>query len=936
MPNPAPVRVAIDLETTGLQTETESIIEVGAVKFRGDEVLDTFESFIDPRRPLPYRIQRLTRITPAMLTGAPQMSAIAPQLRTFLGDLPLVGHNVGFDAAFLRRLQIAERNALLDTFELASLLLPSLTSYTLEQVGAALGLSALVHHRALADAHLSRAVLVALEARIADLPDPLLNELCGLAAPSKLATIALLRQEQQRRGQGGGAFPARGGTMGGAMSAKLHIDPAVLGTQVSKLAAAAPSTIVPVAGPTEAAPSADLRALIETALTEGQLALVQIAPQPERVVDVLVPALAWAVREGKRLVIAASSLASARAIGQTHLPRALASLPEAGELTQATLYEARDYLCLHRWYGAARKAPSLSADTLRGMAKLTMWMHQTETGTRDEINLNPTEQIAWEMVRAGETFLALPDCAYRGRGWCFGQRARGAALAAQVVVTTHAALLGGSDEPPGAAPRPAYVPPADGYLILDGHELEERLLAQASWSLEQESLLAELDQLGAGEEKRSSGLLANAAAQLPGTAGEAWGQQVARTRVAARDWFAALGTLASEGRPADQGGDFVPALRLDHAARALPAWGTVAEAWNTLEKRLHAVAETTAQAAQGLRRVAGAESLALELAAQGQQVRQMVRRGRESMAQPREGLVYWVRPPMLNGRRPRQGAPASEEMPALHGSPANVAAYCGPTIQGLGAGVVIVGTALAVDGRFEYTIERLGLPANIQATRQRMDYADQTLMLIPSDAAEPNAPAYQRMLNDAISQTAIALGGEMVVLLSSHTALRTTYAAIKPILESHDIMVLGQGIDGSLRQVWQNYRSQSRVVILGAGNMWEGWESEQARPRCLFIARLPLPALNDPPLAARAEQYGDAMQQFVVPQAALRLRQALNRLAWAQSDARRRNVVILYDRRVQTKSYGATILNTLPNVTQRTASLTLLGTTAREWLEAGT
>ncbi|HEX6122601.1 MAG TPA: 3'-5' exonuclease, partial [Ktedonobacterales bacterium] len=98
-----PVRVALDLETTGLHPEHDAIIEIGAVKFAGDEVLDTFEALVAPAIPLPYRIQRLTGIAPAKLRGAPPLVTVLPRLREFLGDLPLVGHNIPFDVAFLRR-----------------------------------------------------------------------------------------------------------------------------------------------------------------------------------------------------------------------------------------------------------------------------------------------------------------------------------------------------------------------------------------------------------------------------------------------------------------------------------------------------------------------------------------------------------------------------------------------------------------------------------------------------------------------------------------------------------------------------------------------------------------------------------------------------------------------------------------------------------------
>ena len=460
--------------------------------------------------------------------------------------------------------------------------------------------------------------------------------------------------------------------------------------------------------------------------------------------------------------------------------------------------------------------------------------------------------------------------------------------------------------------------------------LEDRLQQQASWSLEHEPLAASLDLLWRQEDRQPVGLLAQVGAYLPRANLDQDGQGVQRVRAAITAFLTAAEGLVAEDRGADQsGGEAFGAVQLADQARALASWGTVAEAWNTLERRLGTLAQSTAQVAQSLRAVPGADSLAMELAAQSQQLRLWMRRGHESIVQPREGMVYWIRPPQTFGRRPRSNAPATTELPSLHGSPTNLSHLGMAALLGAGKGVVITGTALAVDGHFEVTLERLGLPPSTSTLLSPANYAQQTLLLIPSDAPEPNAPAFQRGLQDAIVEVVSALGGNTVVLLASHTALRTTAAAIRPLLESRDIMVLAQGIDGSLRQLWQNFRTQPRVVILGAGNMWDGWESDGARPQCLFIGRLPMPALNDPLQAARATRYQDAMHQFVVPQAALRLRQALNRMAWEHAE---RNVVVLYDRRVHTKDYGAALLNSLPTLTTREESMTMLGSTARHWL----
>src|SRR5579885_1252064 len=159
-----PVRVALDLETTGLHAEQDAILEVAAVKFQGGTILDTMETLVAPGRSIPFRVQRLTGITPQQVADAPGFESIAHRLQQFLGDHPIVGHSIPFDAGFLRRRGLVRNNPLIDTFELATVLLPSLPSYNLGQVAQALGVPLVPgRHRAMVDTILAMKVFLALD-----------------------------------------------------------------------------------------------------------------------------------------------------------------------------------------------------------------------------------------------------------------------------------------------------------------------------------------------------------------------------------------------------------------------------------------------------------------------------------------------------------------------------------------------------------------------------------------------------------------------------------------------------------------------------------------------------------------------------------------------------------------------------------------------------
>ena len=102
--------VALDIETTGLDAQTDAIIEIGAVRFNGKRIEGEWTSLINPGRKIPPFITQLTGITDQMILEAPPIRAVIAELRDFVGELPILGHNIGFDLSFLRRHGIFKTN----------------------------------------------------------------------------------------------------------------------------------------------------------------------------------------------------------------------------------------------------------------------------------------------------------------------------------------------------------------------------------------------------------------------------------------------------------------------------------------------------------------------------------------------------------------------------------------------------------------------------------------------------------------------------------------------------------------------------------------------------------------------------------------------------------------------------------------------------------
>ena len=144
--------VCFDIETTGLKVTQEAITEIGAVRLRNGEIVETFQTFVDPERRLTPEIIGLTGITDEMLRGAPKLKDALTAFLAFAGDAPLAAHNAEFDISFIRagcrKCSIPFEPTYIDTLILAQNLLPGLGKYKLDIVAEHLQLPQFNHHRA--------------------------------------------------------------------------------------------------------------------------------------------------------------------------------------------------------------------------------------------------------------------------------------------------------------------------------------------------------------------------------------------------------------------------------------------------------------------------------------------------------------------------------------------------------------------------------------------------------------------------------------------------------------------------------------------------------------------------------------------------------------------------------------------------------------------
>lgn len=156
--------VVFDLETTGLSSRNDEIIEIGAVKVRSGEIIEQFSTFVDPGRPISPETTRITGITGDMVAGAPAPVDALAQFEVFAGECVLVAHNAEFDMGFLKAktaiyLKQKDNHSYLDTLALARTIWPDLKNHKLDTIAGELQINLGQHHRASDDANTAAQIL---------------------------------------------------------------------------------------------------------------------------------------------------------------------------------------------------------------------------------------------------------------------------------------------------------------------------------------------------------------------------------------------------------------------------------------------------------------------------------------------------------------------------------------------------------------------------------------------------------------------------------------------------------------------------------------------------------------------------------------------------------------------------------------------------------
>jgi ATP-dependent DNA helicase DinG len=542
-------------------------------------------------------------------------------------------------------------------------------------------------------------------------------------------------------------------------------------------------------------------------------------------------------------------------------------------------------------------------------ARLLLWLPKTTMADKAEIPLRtPEERLLWDKLSA-ENELCTSDACRENRcpRWVMQRMAENS----HIIIVNHALLL--SD----LANEGHILPDFFDLIVDEAHHLEAAVTDGLSFSADKRSMERAIGEVV----RQKSGLLDELTGRtniVPPAAREGLDTLVNRLRQAAElaerrvaDFFQTVHYFLQEY--SQGGGRFVEQIRLTTAVRTQPLWDEVILSWDNLQKPLHDMVRLLGKISEEATKLAEATTIDdLELSLQNvlttQKALEEMRVNTDNIiASPDNEYIYW--------------AELFKDRLSLHAAPLHVGPLVEEYIFHAKETVILTSATMRTapafgdeSPTFNYIRQRLHAhDAAELALGSPFDYKANSLLYLVSDIPEPNQPGYQRVVEQVIIDTAVALGGRTLVLFTAHAQLQQTAQAIRQPLRQAGIATLAQ-LQGSSRQqlTAQFKHPNARAVLLGTRSFWEGVDVPGEALQAVILVKIPFDVPSDPIFAARSETFDNSFSDYSIPEAILKWRQGFGRLIRSTTDE---GVVLVLDKRVMSKKYGHAFTDSLPEAT---------------------
>ncbi|UFU01280.1 ATP-dependent DNA helicase DinG [Radiobacillus kanasensis] len=927
--------VVLDLETTGHSpAKGDRIIEIGIVVMENEEVVEEFSSFLNPHTSIPAFISNLTGITESHVKDAPVFSDIAEEIIHMFEDAYIVAHNVPFDLGFLNaELQLSGYAALhipvIDTVELARILLPQAPGYKLGQLAEYFSFMHDNPHRAFSDALATAELLNTLLSKLYTLPYETLVHLLDFepVLKSDLAILIQNRIDQL-------AFQEESGTdveiFRGIALLKREIhdseekekESISFGDLLDQLYEQ-PEGIRSFLPYFEARKGQrDMSEIVFDAFQSETHGLIEAETGTGKSLAYLIPAIYHAASSQKRVVISTHLTQLQSQLLEKEVPLLKKALPFPFEV--AILKGKQHYLSLKRFEAELNSKEYDNYDMTLTKAIILVWLTETLTGDLDEIQL-PTsgKQFLSKVSTEAERVL---DQASPWYSRSFYQRARVNAQKADIIITNHSLLCTDMTSE-------SYLLPAYQYAILDeAHHLETTASKHFGSKLDYFHVQYLLKQIHvSGQESSWLEKASSQHQQINETLQQfewerLWQDAMNETDDLFRTIFSSIDHHKKQVAVNDIG-RFQYRFGTDDS---LENWPTIKEMAMRLSFQLRDLIHVLLEAKKQIQNQEFVSETLEDFSYYTERL-QLIIDELEFFFLTNDPLqVKWIEIEAYGARN----------AVFLYSEPVDVSKLLWEHLFEEKKSVILTSATLTMKQSFDFMKKRIGLEQQeVLETKIQSPYVyeEQVQVMIPSDfPAIQYGKSEDFILSvcEAIYSMAEITQGRMLVLFTSYDMLKKSYRLLKEMNEENSFVLIAQGISsGSRTRLKKNFQLNDKAILLGTSSFWEGVDIPGNDLSCLFIVRLPFQPPDHPSYEAKAEFIKEAgknpFMDLALPNAVIRFKQGFGRLIRSSTD---RGIVFICDDRIMKTRYGKYFVDSIPKVPILYSTTYDLLKKADEWL----
>jgi predicted DnaQ family exonuclease/DinG family helicase len=877
--------IALDLETTGFEAENDQVIEIAAIKFQGKKIIGTFETLVNPHFPIPAMVSHITGITQNDVANAPEFSEIKDQLIEFLGDFPIIGHNIDFDLTFLKAKGLPIKNKQYDTLHLAGILLPGLPSYSLDTISRVLKLEHTKKHRAMSDTHVCFDLFNLLFEKIAEIPANTLLEIQRLIKKSDWHLGEIFLEAKANKSS---KKPDKS-------SKQVNNDIPKAETPLNNLADFFQNQELAnsLFHNYESRPTQQQLAENIYKSFENQSHLIAEAPTGSgKTFAYLLAGALWNKKFQEKVVISTNTNNLQDQIFQKDFPILQKLFPN---LKIALLKGRKNYFSPARFNHIISKDKLEEHEILMAI-KVILWLLKTETGDLEELNLHNKELTLLDEICCLNSQQNTPPSQQNKKPLAnkelieekFLTRARLNAEQADLLIINHSLLIQDSISANQLLPEFYYL------VIDEAHHLEKIATDALTIDLTPNRFRKILENLQELEIKYASSdnLFSNPNSQsLPSKIR----LQSDQAEFQAIQFFEAANNFLEEfGKPLNL---FPLHLTLNFVHLKTAQWDNLKEQLNSLNQHLKGLQENLNSLVKDL--LTNGETDLFDLEYYQNQLSKLSEDTASLLIDIEKNIVWINRTHDENLHFQKAPLEIGEELQKL--------------LYQNKKSVIFTSATLTTNGNFNYIKHELGLSENVMELKlpSHFSYPDQVKIIIPEDLPlDPREDAYLEDCQNLINQIIQTNGGRTLVLFTSKKDLSRIFHHLAPQLKHQGFNLLAQGISGGRGKIISHFMDEPESsALMGTNSFWEGIDLVGNLLNCLVIQKLPFDPPEDPIFRARSRRFRNEFNDYSLPRAILRFKQGFGRLIRSSQDT---GNTIMLDSRLVHKEYGKNFLASLP------------------------